>query len=83
MRRDLIEVYKMLKRIDSVGLERKFPLMGPPRTRGHSFRIRGSRFKTKMRRNYFSQRVVNLWNLPPQSAMDAGTVSKFKLELDF
>ena len=55
--------------------------MGHSRTRGHSLRIRGSKFKTELRRNYFSQRVVNLWNLLPPSAVDAGTESKFE-ELD-
>ena len=50
--------------------------------RGHSLRIRASKCKAELRRNYFSQRVVNLWNLLPQSAEDAGTESKFKEELD-
>ena len=71
----------MLKGMDKVDEERMLPLVGHSRTRGHCLRIRGSKFKTELRRNYFSQRVVNLWNSLPQSAVDAGTVSKFK-ELD-
>ena len=63
-------------------MERMLPLVGPSRASGHSLMIRGSKFKTELRRNYFSQRVVNLWNSLPQSAVDAGTVSKFKEELD-
>ena len=55
---------------------------GHSRMRGHSLRIRDSKFKTELRRNYFSQRVVNLWNSLPQSVVDAGTMSKFKEELD-
>ena len=35
------------------------------------YRLRGGRFKTEMRRNYFSQRVENLWNSLPQSAVES------------
>ena len=77
MRGDQIEVYKMIKGMDKVDVERMLPLVGHSRTRGHNLRIRGSKFKTELRRNYFSQRVVNLWN-----SVDAGTVSKLKEELD-
>ena len=72
----------MIKGLDKVDVERMLPLVGHSRMRGHSLRIRGSKFKTELRRNYFSQRVVNLWNSLPQSAVDAGTVSTFKEELD-
>ena len=60
-------------------MERMLPLAGHSRMRRHSLRIRGSKFKTELRRNYFSQSVVNSL---PQNAVDAGTVSKFKEELD-
>ena len=82
LRGDQIEVYKMIKDMDKVDMERMFPLVGHSRMRGHILRIRGSKFKTELRRNYFSQRVVNLWNLLPQSAVDAGTVSNFREELN-
>ena len=72
----------MINRMDKVDMEQMLPLVGHSRTRGHSRRIRGSKFKTELRRNYFSQRIVNLWNSLPQSAVDAGTVSKFMEELD-
>ena len=82
MRGHQIEVYKMTKGMDKVDMEWMLPLVGHSRMRGHSLRIRGSKFKTDLRRNYFSQRVMNLWNSLPQSAVDAGTVSKCKVELD-
>ena len=72
----------MIKGMDKVDVERMLPLVGHSRTRGHSLRIRGSKIKTESRRNYFSQKVVNLWNSLPQSAVDAGIGSKFKEELD-
>ena len=35
-----------------------------------------------MRRNFFSQRVVNLWNSLPQKAVEARSLSVFKTEID-
>ena len=81
MRGDLIETYKILKGIDRVDAERLFPPAGVSRTRGHSLRIRGRSFKTEMRRNFFTQRVVNLWNSLPQRAVDAESLSIFKAEI--
>ena len=52
MRGDQIEVYRMIKGMDKVDVERMLPLVGHSRTRGHSLRIRGSKFKTELRRNY-------------------------------
>ena len=60
MRGDLIEGHNILKKIDKVNVDQMFPLMGQSRTKGHRYRLRGDRFNTEMRRNYFSQRVVNL-----------------------
>ena len=56
MRADQIEVYKMIKGLDKVDVERMLPLVGHSRMRGQSLRIRGSKFKTELRRSYFSQR---------------------------
>ena len=35
-----------------------------------------------MRRNFFSQRVVNLWNSLPQNAVEARSLGVFKTEID-
>jgi len=44
--------------------------------------VKGLSFKTEMRRNFFSQRVVNLWNSLPQRAVEAKSLSVFKTEVD-
>ena len=54
-------------------MERMFPLVGKTRTRGHNLRLKGQSFKTEMRRNFFSQRVVNLWNSLLQKTVEART----------
>ncbi|XP_055490631.1 uncharacterized protein LOC129696607 [Leucoraja erinacea] len=82
LRRDLIETYKILKGLDRLDAGRLFPMLGKSRTRGHSLRIRGKSFKTEMRRIFFTQRVVNLWNSLPQRVVEASSLAIFKRELD-
>ena len=49
---------------------------------GHSLRIPVRSFRTEMRRNFFNQRVVNLWNSLPQRAVEAKSLNIFKKERD-
>ena len=81
MRGDLIGIYKILTRLDRVDSERMF-LMGESRTKGHSLRIRGKPFRTEVRRNFFTQRVVNVWNSLPQKVVEAKTLCDFQKKLD-
>ena len=66
MRKDLIETYRILRGLDRVDVGKMFPLVGKARIRGHSLRVKGRPFRTEMRRNFFSQRLGNLWNSLPQ-----------------
>ena len=82
LRGDLIETYKILKGLDRLDAGRLFPMLGKSRTRGHSLRIRGKSFRTEMRKTFFTQRVVNLWNSLPQKVVEASSLAIFKRELD-
>ena len=55
MREDFTETYKIMKGIDKIEAGKLFPLAGKTRTIGHSLKIRGSRFRTELRRNNFTQ----------------------------
>ena len=80
--RVLVYRYKILKGLDRLDAGKMFPMLGESRTRGHSLRIRGRPFRTEMRKNFFTQRVVNLWNSLPQKAVEANSLDVFKRELD-
>ena len=71
-----------MKGIDKVEAEKLFPLAGETGTRGHSLKIRGSRLRTDLRRNFFTQRVVNLWNSLPSEAVEATSLNVFKARID-
>ena len=49
-------------------------MVGDSRTRGPILRIRGRPFRTEVRRHFFTQRVVSLWNSLPQGVIDAQNV---------
>jgi len=82
MRGDHIETFKIMKGIDKIKAGELFPLTRETRTRGHSLKIRGSRFRTELRRNFFTQTVVNLWNSLPSEAVEATLLNVFKEKID-
>ena len=55
MRGDIIGTYKIMKAIDKIEAGKLFALVGETRTRWHSLKIRGSRFRTELRRNFFTK----------------------------
>jgi hypothetical protein len=81
-RGDLIQVFKYIKGIDNVDYREFFQLAENSITRGHSFKIIKVRSRLEIRRNYFSQRVVNEWNKLPQYVVEAQSVNAFKSRLD-
>jgi hypothetical protein len=81
-RGDLIQTFKFMNGFDKVNYNRFFSLNTDNRTRGHSLKLGKSRSRLDVRKNFFSQRVVNKWNKLPQSAVDAETVNNFKNRLD-
>jgi len=82
VRGDLIAIYKILTGLDRIDSERMSPMMGESRTRAHSLRTRGNPFRTELRRNFFTQRVVNVWNSLPQNVVEAKTLRDFTEKLD-
>jgi hypothetical protein len=59
-----------------------FQLVDNSKTRGHKFKIMKVRSRLDIRRNFFSQRVVNSWNELPASVVEAESVNSFKNRLD-
>ena len=82
LRGDLIEIYKIMRGIDKVDSQYLFPKVGESKTRGHRFKVRGKRYKSVQRGNFFTQRVVCVWNKLPEVVVEAGTILSFKKHLD-
>ena len=48
------------------------------RTRGNSFKLKEGKFRLRIRRKFFPQRVVTHWHRLPREAVDALCVEVFK-----
>jgi len=51
-------------------------------TRGHDLRLHKSMAKYDLRKYFFSNRIVNVWNYLPGHVVNADTVNCFKSRLD-
>ena len=84
MDQDMIQAFKILKEVDDVDktIWSWFTTMEnrQQRTRaavgGHN--LEGQLSRLELRRNFFSQRVVDMWNALPNSTKSAKTVQEFK-----
>ncbi len=82
VRGDLIETFKILKKIDKIDHESLFEISSLSITRNNSLKLKGQRFNTDIRRNFFNIRVVDPWNKLPKSVVQTNTVATFKKKLD-
>jgi hypothetical protein len=82
VRGDLIQVYKMIKGIDKVKSAKFFTFNVNSRTRGHRFKFEKKRSRLELRKNFFSQRIIDVWNKLPVNVVEACSVNAFKNELD-
>ena len=82
IRGDLIEAFKMIKGLNKSDYKRFFTLAQNNRTRGHAFKIVKNRSRVNIRKNFFSQRVVNDWNALPVWVVGSESVNSFKNNYD-
>lgn len=79
--RDLTTVYKILHGSLNIDHSLFFFLPTDSQTRGHSFKIRPSYSRLDIRKFWFANRVVPLWNALPASCAEAPSVDSFKTQL--
>jgi len=81
VRGDMIEAYKFchgLYTVDSGILV----MANNSITRGHNLKLFRQTCRSRIRHDYFSQRIVEFWNGLPSDVVNASTVNSFKGRLD-
>ena len=82
VRGDLIQVFKLFTGIDKLDYKKFFSINCNRTLRGHQYKIFKDRSRTELRRNCFSQRIVNVWNELPIEVVSAETLDIFKKRVD-
>ena len=81
-RGDLIETYKLLHNYYNITPNILFTFSHEERTRGHSIKLFYPIVNYSTRHNFFTIRIINLWNNLPESIISVDSVSLFKKKLD-
>ena len=83
LRGDMIDVYKIINGIyDHEVVTGFFELSDVEQTSGHNKNLRKLSCKINKRKNYFSNRVIDVWNNLPQVAVSAKSVKDFEIAID-
>lgn len=82
LRGDLIEVFKYVKGINKVNYVGFLRPSVVSRTRGHKWKLTKGKFSTDIRKYFFTQRVISMWNSLPDHIVEAETLGVFKSRLD-
>lgn len=80
IRGDLIMMFNILRSEDHRCLPEMMRATG--RTRGHGMKISTAPFHTNLRKNYFINRILNIWNSLTDEVVDCSNVNEFKNKLD-
>ena len=81
-RGDLIETFKILNDLEDIDKDKFFTITPQSRTRGGPQKLYKKSFRTDVRGNFFSQRIVNSWNALPNNIKESQSVNSFKGSLD-
>jgi hypothetical protein len=80
-RADLLEMFKMYRQLSSIPFNRFFQLDSEHKTRGHSAKVSKQRCLTTVRQHFFSDRVVNRWNMLTDDIVSSSSLNQFKSKL--
>lgn len=79
----MIEVYKILHGVyDERVTTELFKVMDQARKRGHSLKLVKHRSRLEIPKNFFTSRVINVWNSLTEKVVCALSVNAFENRLD-
>ena len=78
---DLVFCYKIVFGIVHINSDDLFMFSTVAHTTGHGYKLYKPRCVSSVRRNFFIERIINVWNFLPH-AVDFSSLSKFKRSLN-
>ena len=81
-RGDMIEVFKWSKGFNKSDITEVLKLSENDRTRTNGFKLDKFRFRKDIGKHWFGNRVVDMWNVLPNSVISSETIECFKRRLD-
>ena len=75
---DLITCYKIVSGLVDVNFDDFFQHSTAVTTRGHPFKLFKCHSDVNVRKSFFSQRIINVWNSLSSDTVDFGTLRSFK-----
>ena len=82
IRGDVIEAYKIITGKYDSDVAPKLQLSHISNTRGNEYKLETYRTKYDLRKYFFTNRIINVWNSLPNHIVKACTVNQFKTGLD-
>ena len=82
LRRDQIEVFKILNGYENIDSKKKFEIKESKITRGHNFTLVKKQSRLDVRKFAFSQRTINVCNKSSTECVHASSVNMFKNKID-
>ena len=78
----MIETYKIIHGLYDTAVAPSLIMSQVSHTRGNTSKLQKNVFKCDIRKYFFTERVVNLWNSLPSLVVDASSLNCFKTQLD-
>lgn len=81
LRGDLIMSFRILN-FNYANISSLYSLNSDNRLRGHKYKLKKEKFKTKHRQYYITNRIFETWNNLPSDIIDSTSINIFKNKLD-
>ena len=82
LRGDLIETYKITHKIYDPNITNSLINLAHTNTRSHNFKLSKPRVNTNKFLNFFTNRIINVWNNLPGNIVEASSLNCFKNKTD-
>ena len=81
IRADMVQTYKYIKGLDK-SYQRLFEINEETRTRSNGLKLKKGHCRLELRRNSFTNRIINTWNSLPNEIVNAKSLNQFKNKLN-